>query len=100
LEFEHIKEALIIQKTIYKSLISEYEMLKLSQEGEVATFQILELAELPDIKSGPSRGKLCIIVTMAVFFLSIFLAFILEFITNIKNNSESMEKLRATVKKK
>ena len=62
--------------------------------SEKPVFQILEYAEIPDMKSGPSRGKLCIIVTFAAFFISVFLAFLLNAIENIKNDPEAMAKLK------
>jgi uncharacterized protein involved in exopolysaccharide biosynthesis len=54
----------------------------------------LELAEVPDMKSGPSRGTLCIIVTFAAGFFSAFLAFVLNAIANIKKDPEAIAKLR------
>ena len=57
-------------------------------------FQILERPEIPDMKSGPSRGKLCIIITFAAGFFSVFIAFALNAWKNIKNDPEAMEKLQ------
>ena len=54
------------------------------------------MAEVPDQKSGPSRGLLCIIVTFAAGFFSIFLAFVLNAIENIKKDPEAMAKLKGT----
>ena len=51
------------------------------------------------MKSGPSRGKLCIIVTFAAFFVSVFLAFLLNAIENIKKDPEAMAKLSQRKKK-
>ncbi len=81
------------QREVYKQLKTEYELLKVKMQSESPVFQILERPEAPDKKSGPSRGKLCIIVTFAAFFLSVFLAFSLNAIKNIKNDPEAMKKL-------
>jgi uncharacterized protein involved in exopolysaccharide biosynthesis len=62
--------------------------------SETPVFQILELAEVPDQKSGPGRGMLCIIVTFAAGFFSVFLAFVLNAAANILNDPEAMEKFR------
>ncbi|MBN1364105.1 MAG: lipopolysaccharide biosynthesis protein [Spirochaetes bacterium] len=94
LEFAHLKRDLMVQEAIYKLLIQQYEATKLSLSGEEPVFQILEVAEVPDKKSGPSRGMLCIVVTMAGFFLSILLAFIKEAIANVKKDPEQMIKLK------
>ncbi len=81
------------QKSVYTQLKTQYELLKVQMQSESPIFQILERPEIPDMKSGPSRGKLCIIVTFAAFFLSVFLAFALNAWKNIKNDPEAMEKL-------
>jgi uncharacterized protein involved in exopolysaccharide biosynthesis len=62
--------------------------------GEKPVFQVLEMAEVPDKKSGPSRGLICIIVTFAAGFFSVFLAFILNAVANIKNDPHAMAKLQ------
>jgi uncharacterized protein involved in exopolysaccharide biosynthesis len=56
------------------------------------------MAEVPDKKSKPSRGMLCIIVTFAAFFFSVFLAFLLNAVENIKKDPEAMAKLRTKEK--
>jgi len=88
------------QQEVYKQLRSQYELLKVQMETEAPVFQILERASVPDIKSGPSRGKLCIIVTFAAFFISVFLAFLLNAIENIKKDPEAMSKLNSAKKGK
>ncbi|HOU39592.1 MAG TPA: GNVR domain-containing protein, partial [Treponemataceae bacterium] len=81
------------QKQVYTQLKTQYELLKVEMASETPVFQILELAEVPDRKSGPSRGMLCIIVTFAAGFLAIMLAFALEAIENVKKDPEAMKKL-------
>ena len=88
------KMELSVQQEIYAQLKAQYEMLKVTMSSEQPTFQILEYAEVPDKKSAPSRGMLCIIVTFAAFFVSVFLAFLLNAIKNIKNDPQVMSKLR------
>lgn len=88
------------QKSVYTQLRSQLELLKVQMQSETPKFQILERPTVPDIKSGPSRGKLCIIVVFAAFFISIFLAFLLNAIENIKKDPEAMSKLHAGKKSK
>lgn len=82
------------QKQVYTQLRTQLELLKVQMQSEAPKFQILERPTVPDIKSGPSRGKLCIIVTFAAFFISVFLAFLINAIENIKKDDEAMSKLR------
>lgn len=88
------KAELAVQQEIYAQLKSQYELLKVTMASEQPVFQILEYAEVPDKKSGPSRGMLCIIVTFAAFFVSVFMAFLLNAIKNVKADPEAMKKLR------
>lgn len=92
--FSEMERELEVQQMVYKSLRQQYEIAKLNAEGEGPIFQVLELAEAPDVKSGPSRGVLCIVVTMAAFFLSIMLSFILNAVRNIRQDPERMRKLK------
>jgi len=84
------------QREVYTQLKVQYELLKVAMASERPVFQILEMAEIPDQKSGPSRGKLCLIVTFAAGFFAVFLAFVLNAIANIKNDPEAMKKMKGT----
>ena len=88
------KMELSVQQEIYAQLKAQYEMLKVTMSSEQPVFQILEFAEVPDKKSAPSRGMLCIIVTFAAFFVSVFMAFLLNALKNIKNDPVAMSKLK------
>ena len=94
LDVQMKKLELSAQEQVYASLKGEYEVLKIDLASETPLFQVLERAEIPDQKSGPSRGKLCIFLTFAGAFISIFLAFLLNAIENIRNDKEAMAKLR------
>jgi len=93
MEMTRLQMELEAQKQVYTQLKTQYELLKVQMASETPVFQILELAEVPDRKSGPSRGKLCIIVTFAAGFFAIMLAFMLEAIENVKKDPEAMKKL-------
>lgn len=94
LESKRVELELEAQESIYTQLKTQYELVKIQLASETPIFQILEYAEVPDRKSEPSRGMFCIVVMFASFFLSVFLAFILNAIENIKNNPEAMAKLK------
>lgn len=88
------------QQEVYKQLKTQYELLKVEMASESPVFQILERPEIPDKKSKPSRGKLCIIITFAAAFIAIFIAFLRNAIENIKNDPEAVSKLRIGKKHK
>jgi len=97
MDINRISMELGAKRQVYTQLKVQYELLKVSMASENPIFQILETAEVPDMKSEPSRGLLCIIVVFAAAFLAIFLAFGLNAISNIKNDPEAMAKLKGAV---
>jgi uncharacterized protein involved in exopolysaccharide biosynthesis len=99
-DINRITLELTAKRQVYTQLRVQYELLKINMASENPVFQILELAEAPDMKSGPGRGMLCIIVTFAAGFFAVFLAFVLNAIANIKKDPEAIAKLRRTYDKK
>jgi uncharacterized protein involved in exopolysaccharide biosynthesis len=95
-ELNRIQLELGAQKQVYTQLKVQYELVKIKISSETPVFQVLELAEVPDQKSGPSRGLICIIVTFAAAFFAVFLAFVLNAVENIKKDPEAMAKLKGT----
>lgn len=82
LDFSHLQANLTLQTQLYRTLSERYEVTKLAV-GEAGGFSVLELAEVPEEKAGPSRGKLCIYATFGAFAGSIVLALLINIIRNI-----------------
>ena len=93
LEFSHLERELLVQAKILEILTQQYELSKLKVEGEEPIFQVLELGDVSDKKSGPSRGMICIVVTFVAFFFAVIAAFVRNAWHNIKNDPERMGKL-------
>ncbi len=91
--FGRLQREAQVQEQIYSTLRQQYELAQLSLEGEERTFQVLETAEAPDQKAGPSRAMISIITTITAFFLSVFLAFVLEYFSRVKEDPEESQKL-------
>lgn len=70
------------QQSLYSQLKSQY--LKVDVASQTPVYQIISPPEIPDKKSGPSRGKICITNTVVSFCLSILLSFLLEAFKNLK----------------
>jgi tyrosine-protein kinase Etk/Wzc len=98
IEFSHLQRDLLIQEKIFELLTQQYELTKLQIQGADPIIQVLELAEAPDKKSGPSRGMICIVATIAAFLLSVLAAFVIEAVKNVRADPEAMAKLRGAVK--
>ena len=93
-DINRISMELEAMRQVYTQLRIQNEMLRVTMASESPVFQILEMAEAPDRKSGPSRGLISIIVTLAAFFLAVFLAFAMNAVSNIRKDPEAMAKLR------
>jgi len=85
LEFNQLEMNLTIQSNIYETLLEQYEVLKLSA-GVDNIFQIIEWAEIPEEKSGPSRSMILIIGVMAAFCVSVALVLIYNIIKKMKKS--------------
>lgn len=83
LAMEQIKREISVQERVYGQLKAQYELLKVEIASETPVFQILDMPEIPEKKSGPSRAKICIIAFGAGLFFSIFLAFLLNALQEI-----------------
>ena len=95
LESQRLALELSAKQEIYKQLKVQLELTNVEIASETPIFQVIEHAEVPDKKSKPGRGMLCVIVTFAGFFLSVFLAFLLNAVANIRGDPEAMAKLRS-----
>jgi uncharacterized protein involved in exopolysaccharide biosynthesis len=100
MESRRINMELNAQQQIYSQLRVQLELTNTAIASETPVFQIIETAQVPDLKSGPSRGRLCIFVSLGAFFLSLLVVFVVTQIEKIKNDPEAMEKLKAVNDKK
>jgi Uncharacterized protein involved in exopolysaccharide biosynthesis len=94
IDFSHLQRDLAVQEKIYELLTQQYELTKLQITGSDPIIQILEPAEVPDMKSGPNRIRFCMIASVGAFFVFILLAFLIEAIRKIKNDPVALEKIR------
>ena len=61
IEFAQLRLELAVQTEIYKLLSQQYELAKLEVEGQAPILQVLELADVPDLKAGPSRTQIALL---------------------------------------
>lgn len=91
--YANLMTDLEILQVIYSSLRSQYETVKIEEKDNSERFQVVEQAEVPERKAGPSRGMICIVVTLSAFLLSLLYAFFLEYIRRVKKDPVESEKL-------
>jgi len=92
-QYLNLQSELEIKKSIFKMLREEYEKIKIEENDNSRTLQIIESAEVPERKSWPRRSVLCIAITFATFFIALFWAFIKEYGERIKQDPVESEKL-------
>ncbi|MFW5684874.1 MAG: GumC family protein [Spirochaetota bacterium] len=95
IQYARLERDLMVQTEIYTALSGQLELARLSVAGEQDIFQILERPEVPERKSAPSRSLIAIIVTVTIFFVLVFLAFVLEYFASAARDPEENAKLEA-----
>ncbi len=84
MQFNNITAELNIQQSIYNTLSQQYEVMKRTSEPE-RSLQILELAEVPDSKSGPRRTQIIFFATFIAFAISVSFALLLNGLAQIRH---------------
>lgn len=67
-----------IQEAVLEMLTKQHELSQLNQTKDLAPFQVLEKAKVPERKSKPKRSLIVILAALSAGFLMILLAFLLE----------------------
>ncbi len=93
-ETKLLKLELASQEAVYTQLKSQHELLKIKMGSETPVFQVLERAEAPDKKTGPSRAYFCVKMFIVFCFLAFVIAFILDWLSTLKNNPELRQMLK------
>lgn len=77
-EFARLRLEQAVQIELFKLLSREYELAKLEAAGQEPVFQVLELAEPPDLRSGPSRRRILMFAFAAFLAIGIAAALVLN----------------------
>ena len=85
-EFTRLTLELDIQRRIYNTLSPQYEASKLATESE-PMFQVLEMAEAPDLKSGPQRSRIVAVALVASLGAAVALAFVLNSLAQARRSA-------------
>ena len=102
-EYLNLWQEFKFYEVLYELLQKEYEKAKLEEVGSVVVIQVIDKAIPPEKKAKPKRMQMVLLATFIGFFVSILLAFILEFIEKAKadeNNRQRLETLRTILKQR
>lgn len=84
----NLKDNLTLQETIYLAPRKRYETEELEANAKAKTFQIVEQSQVPEVVSGPSRGRLSMAIRMIAF-----VSFIMGHFDRVKQNPIESAKL-------
>lgn len=94
LAFERLKREARIREQLLTSLSEHFELARLAQGGTAPLFQVLEAAEVPELKSGPDRMRAVVLGALIAGGAAVILAFVLEFIRRVRRDPGQLQKLR------
>jgi tyrosine-protein kinase Etk/Wzc len=77
-EYMRLMREFKIQEAVVEMLTKQYEVSKLSETKDVAPFQVLQKATVPERRTKPKRLKLVMLAGMFTFALTILAVFSLE----------------------
>ncbi|BCG47778.1 Tyrosine-protein kinase [Citrifermentans bremense] len=77
-EYARLFRDLKIQETLVELITKQYEMAKLSEAKDVSSFQVIQRASVPEIKSSPERAKIVLVSSLIAFFTSIFMVMLIN----------------------
>ncbi len=84
------KMELEAEETIYASFRGQHELLSIQMKDAPTTLKVIQEPEVPDMKSSPSRGTICMIGVIAVFAVCFVFVF-LKYVYNLKAQSISQK---------
>jgi uncharacterized protein involved in exopolysaccharide biosynthesis len=74
-----------VQETLYGLLTQQYELARIQEAKDSPTVQVLDIAKAPEKKTRPKKALIILLATTTALFLSVFLAFFMEFLEKNKN---------------
>jgi tyrosine-protein kinase Etk/Wzc len=92
-QYVRLMRDLKFDETLYELLFSQFQAAKIDEARDTAMIQIIEKAVPPEKRAWPKRRIMVIIAMISGFFVSIALAFLMEYIEGVSGNPEYMEKI-------
>jgi len=80
-------------ETLYEIMAKQYEMARLDEAKDAQIIKVIEKAVSPEKRVKPKRSQMVMIATVAGFFISIFAAFILEYVERSAEDPETKIRL-------
>lgn len=75
-EYANLSLEVSIRSSIYSSLRKDYESARLQANGASAWFQVIQDPQVPEVKSGPHRVALTILIVAVVFVIAVIISLV------------------------
>jgi tyrosine-protein kinase Etk/Wzc len=82
-------------ETLYELLLQGYETARLDEARDAVVIQVVDKAIPPDKRAKPKRTLMVLVATFTGFFLSIFIAFFIEYKEKASQDPEQKERIEA-----
>jgi tyrosine-protein kinase Etk/Wzc len=92
-EYFNLQSDVTVQQAILSVLKQQYETTKFQEMDDSSVFQVIEKAEMPEVRSGPRRSMIAVMATVAGFFISLLLAFVIEYFEKARLDPAEARKL-------
>lgn len=89
-------------ETLYELFARQYELARVDESREGAVVQVVDVAQAPERKSGPKRGIISALATLAAGVVLLLFVFVRQAVRNAESDPEAagkLEKLSATWRK-
>ncbi|MDD5433883.1 MAG: GNVR domain-containing protein, partial [Nitrospira sp.] len=68
-----------VQQTLFELLTQQYEMARIQEAKDTPTVQVLDMAQVPEVRSRPKRTQIVLFNTVTAAFFAMFAAFFMEY---------------------
>lgn len=92
-QYVRLMRDLKFNETLYELLFSQFQAAKIDEARDSAVIQVIEKAVPPEKRSRPKRRLMVILAIISGFFVSIALAFFMEYMERVSGNPEYREKV-------
>jgi len=84
----------IIQQKLYALIAQQVETITMARVNENFAFKVIDPPRVPDRKYKPKRTLMVMVAFVTALFFSIFLAFFIEYIKNIREKRQNQQKVK------
>lgn len=92
LELANLMREVTVQETVWELLNQQYYHAKIQEARDTPTIQVLDEAVPPELRTKPKRKLLVLIGSFLALILSIFWAFLSEYLDRVKSDSANYYK--------